>query len=169
MNEEVIDFAVSFSINIKMTSADAPWQNGAVERHHATADIIFEKLLLKNPKMDPQEAINHAARFAPLQLMMGQSPQFPDLAEVSPASSSLKSSSKYMKTLKNIDAARVKFREIECDAKLKKAMSEKINPNVEKSYMVKHYTSGLEIFLEESQLRRSDRTTMEKLVSRRLC
>ena len=86
--------------------------------------------------MDPQEAINHAARFAPLQLMMGQSPQFPDLAEVSPASSSLKSSSKYMKTLKNIDAARVKFREIECDAKLKKAMSEKINLNVEKSYSI---------------------------------
>ena len=46
-----------------------------------------------------------------------------------------------MKTLKNIDAARVRFREVECAAKLKKALSEKINPNVEK-----HYNMGDPVF-----------------------
>jgi hypothetical protein len=58
---QVLDFAAAMDINIKMTSAEAPWQNGLVERHHATADIIFEKLLKDNPKMSPQEAVNHAA------------------------------------------------------------------------------------------------------------
>ena len=66
--------------------------------------------------------------------MMGQSPQYPGLAEANPASSNLKSSSKYMKTLKNIDSARVKFREIDCNEKIKKVMGERINPNVEKPY-----------------------------------
>ena len=107
LNEEVLDFAASFNINIKMTAAEAPWQNGVVERHHATADIIYEKLLMDNPKMNQQEAINHASfaknseinqtRFSPLQLMMGQNPLFPGLAEACPASSNLKSSNKYMK------------------------------------------------------------------------
>ena len=41
-----------------------------------------------------------------------------------------------MKTLKKIDKARVMFREIECDEKLKKMMSQRINPNVEKSYNI---------------------------------
>ena len=97
-----------------------------------------------NPNMKPQEAINHAAfaknsdtnqtGFSPIQLMTGQNPKFPGLSEANPASSNLESSSKYMKTLKAIDAARVKMREIDCDAKLKKVRSERINPNVEKLY-----------------------------------
>ena len=114
LNMEVFDFAAAMHINIKMTSADAdaPWQNGVVERHHATADIVFEKMLLENRKMDCQEAINHASfaknseinqsRFSALQLMFGQSPQFPGLAEVSPASTNLNSSNKYIKTLKTL-------------------------------------------------------------------
>ena len=41
-----------------------------------------------------------------------------------------------MKTLKKIDKARVMFKEIECDEKLKKMMSQRINPNVEKLYNI---------------------------------
>ena len=144
LNEEMIDFAASLNIQIKMTAANAPWQNGVVERHHATADIIYDKMMLENPKMTAQEAVNHAAfaknsevnqtRFSAMQLMMGQNPHFPGLAEANPASSNLKSSSKYMRTLKNIDDARVKFREIDTDDKLKKVMGQRINPNVEKLY-----------------------------------
>ena len=82
-----------------MTAANAPWQNGIVERHHATADIIYEKMILENPNMSPPEAVNYAAfaknseinntRFSALQLMMGQHPHFPGLAEANPASSNL--------------------------------------------------------------------------------
>ena len=146
LNDEMINFAASLDIHIKMTAADAPWQNGVVERHHATADIIYEKMMSENHEMLPQEAIDFASfaknseinqtRFSALHLMMGQNPNFPGLAEANPASSNLKSSNKYMKTLRNIDDARVKVREIECNNKLKKVMGEKINPNVEKAYKI---------------------------------
>ena len=37
-------------VHIKMTAAEAPWQNGIVERNHETADVIFQKLILDDPK-----------------------------------------------------------------------------------------------------------------------
>ena len=131
-------------VHIKMTAAEAPWQNGIVERNHATADVIFKKLILDDPKRDFQEAVNFAAfaknsevnktRFSALQLMSGQNPHFPGLAEVGPASSNLDSTTKYMKKLKCLDEIRVKFRETDCDEKLRKVMGERLNPNVERTY-----------------------------------
>ena len=61
LNNQVVNFAATMNTTIKMTSANSPWQNGLVERHHATADIIYEKMRAENPSMDPQTAINHAA------------------------------------------------------------------------------------------------------------
>ena len=100
--------------------------------------------MLENPKLTPQEAINHAAfakncevnqtRFSPLQLMSGQSTHFPGLEDVNPASLSCHSSSKFLKALKTIDSGRVKFREVDCDMKLKQVMTERISPNVERKY-----------------------------------
>ena len=144
INEEVLDFASSLNIGIKVTSANAPWQNGVVERQHATVDILYDKIVKENPGIKPQEAINQAAfaknseinetRFSPLLLMMGQNPHFPGLEGSNPASTNLDSCNKYMKTLKTIDFCRVKYREVDCDTKIKKVMSQKLNPNVEKSY-----------------------------------
>jgi hypothetical protein len=144
LNAKVLDFAAAMDVDIKMTSANAPWQNGIVERHHATADLIYEKLMSENSSMKPQEAINQAAfaknsdtnqtGFSPIQLMTGMNPKFPGLAEVNPASSNMQSCNKYMRTLKAMDTARVKIREIDCDSKVKKVMSQKVNPNVERFY-----------------------------------
>ena len=104
LNEEVLEFASALNVSIKMTAGEAPWQNGVVERNHATADIVFEKILLDNPNLTLQEAVNHAAfsrnceinstRFSPMQLMTGQSPHFPGLEDMTPASSNLESTSK---------------------------------------------------------------------------
>ena len=139
LNNTMVNFAATMNINIKMTAADAPWQNGLVERHHATADIIAE-----NPTMSIQTAINHAAfakntdvnvsGFSPLQIIMEQNPSFPGLAETTQASSNLDSSSKVMRALRNIDEVRVKYREQDCNEKLKKIRSQRINPGVEKHY-----------------------------------
>ena len=94
--------------------------------------------------MTPQEAVDHAAfaknceinqaGYSPLQLIMGQNPTFPGLAEVSLASTNLDSSSKAMRALKRIDEVRVKFRKYDCDEKLKKVRSQRINPCVERNY-----------------------------------
>ena len=58
LNQEVIDFASTLDTTIKMTAANAPWQNGTVERNHAVADIILEKIMIDNPGMKIQDAIN---------------------------------------------------------------------------------------------------------------
>ena len=99
LNEEVLDFAAAMDLEIKMTAAEAPWQNGIVERHHASADIIIEKYLTEDPSMDIQEAINVASfarnsetnktGFSALQLMSGHNPHFPGLGEAIPASSDM--------------------------------------------------------------------------------
>ena len=61
LNQELIDYAATQNIQIKMTAANAPWQNGCVERNHATADIIYQKLLDEDPNMPHQAAVNKAA------------------------------------------------------------------------------------------------------------
>ena len=129
LNEKLLDFVAAMNVNIKMTRAEAPWQNGVIEKQHATADIIFKKLMTDNPKMDVQSCCickkntdTNQTGFPPIQLMTGQNPKFPGLSEANPASSNLE------------NYARVKMREIDCDAKLKKVRSERINPKVEKFY-----------------------------------
>ena len=92
-------------------------------------DAVDKAAFAKNSEVN-------STKFTALQLMMGQNPSFPGIAEVNPTTTNLDSSSKYMKSLKKIDKARVMFREIECNEKLKKVMSQRINPNVEKSYKI---------------------------------
>ena len=51
-----------------------------------------------------------------------------------------------MKALKNIDDARVKYREYDCNEKLKKTRSQRINPCVEK-----HYDMGEPVIFRDSK------------------
>ena len=53
LNNDVVNFAAKMNTTIRMTSANAPWQNGLVERHHATADTIYERIRKDNPEMSP--------------------------------------------------------------------------------------------------------------------
>ena len=92
LNQELIDYAANQNIQIRMTAANAPCQNGCVERNHASADIIFQILIEEDPSMPYQAAINKAAfarnskvnktKLTALQLMMGQNPHFPGLTEI---------------------------------------------------------------------------------------
>ena len=146
LNNDLINFAASQDTIIKMTAANSPWQNGIVERHHATADVIFEKLSLENPNMSAQEIVDKAAMaknsevgrsgFSPLQLVMGQNPSFPGFGQVTKASSNLDHSSKFLRALRDIDDVRVQYRKFDCDEKLKKVRSQKINPCVERSFEI---------------------------------
>ena len=77
---------------------------------------------------------------------MGQNPTFPGLSEVTPASNNSDDSSRAMKALKRIKNARVSFRKIDCDEKLRKVRSLKINPAVER-----HYEMGDPVFFRDSK------------------
>ena len=129
-----------------MTAANAPWQNGVVGRNHATADIIVEKLILDDPNIPIQEAINQASfaknsevnktGYSALQLVNGRNATYPGLDEQTTTSSNFDNANRYMKLLKNIDKSRVLYRQIECDEKLKKLRSQRINPAVERFYKI---------------------------------
>ena len=58
LNEDLIDFASSLNISIKMTSASSPWSNGSCERAHATVEKIVEKILEDDPKIGIQKAVD---------------------------------------------------------------------------------------------------------------
>ena len=155
-NNEVIEFAATLNTKIKMTSSNSPWQNGIIERHHYTADLVYEKIMSENPKMNPQVAVNYAAfakncetsrsGFSPLQLVMGRNPSFPGLSDISPGNYNLDNSSKAMRALNILDKARVTHREFDCSEKLKKVKSQKINPSVEA-----HYSMGDSVLFRDAK------------------
>ena len=94
--------------------------------------------------MDPQVAVNYASfaknsevnrsGFSPLQIVMGRNPSFPGLSDASPVISNFDSSSKVFGALKRLDQVRVKYRELECNEKLKKIQTQNLNPSVEANF-----------------------------------
>ena len=109
-----------------------------------TADIILSKILAEDSNIDIQSAIDKASLvknsevnrlgFSAIQLVLGQNPTYPGLGEVNPTSNNLDSSSKAIRSLKDLDNMRVRFREADCSDKLKQLRSQRINPSVEKFY-----------------------------------
>ena len=57
MNDQVLDFGASLNVQKTMTGAYGPWQNVTVERLHATAEVIVQKLIENGPKMSLQYAM----------------------------------------------------------------------------------------------------------------
>jgi transposase InsO family protein len=132
LNENMIDFASTLNITIKMTAASSPWMNGSCERAHATVDRLVEKILEDDPKVDLQRAVDLACfvknseinqtGFSPIQLFTGRSPTFPGLSDCYPASVDLEGSNEYIKVLRRMDHARVEARKIDCSQRLKTAL-----------------------------------------------
>ena len=65
----------------------SPWSNGINERNHHSCDVVVNRLLMEDPKMKVQVAINKAAwvhntnisgkGFTPLQIATGQGSKIP--------------------------------------------------------------------------------------------
>ena len=144
LNEDFIDFAAALNITVKMTAASSPWMNGSCERAHATVDKMVEKILLDEPKIGLQKAVDLACfvknteinktGFSPLQLFCGKSPSFPGLSDCSPSSIELEGNNEYIKILRRMDEVRVSARQIDCNQRMKLALKSKVNPSCEKSY-----------------------------------
>ena len=127
-----------------MTAASSPWMNGSCERAHATVDKMVEKILLDEPKIGLQKAVDLACfvknteinktGFSPLQLFCGKSPSFPGLSDCSPSSIELEGNNEYIKILRRMDEVRVSARQIDCNQRMKLALKSKVNPSCEKSY-----------------------------------
>ena len=144
LNEDLIDFAASLNISIKMTSASSPWSNGSCERAHATVDKIVEKMLEDDPKIGLQKAVDWACfvknteinktGFSPMQLFTGKSPTFPGLSDCSPANIHMEGNNEYLNILRRMDIVRNEARKIDCDQRMKTALKSKINSSLGHSY-----------------------------------
>ena len=128
MNFDLIDFAASLNISIKMTSASSHWSNGSCERAHATVDKIVEKILEDDPKIGLQKDVDWACfvknteinktGFFPLQLFTGKSPTFPGLSDCSTANIEMDGNNEYLKVLRRMDKVRIEARKVDCDQRL---------------------------------------------------
>ena len=144
LNEDLIDFASSLNITIKMTSASSPWSNGSCERAHATVDRIVEKILEDDPKTSLQKAVDLACfvknteinktGFSPIQLFTGKSPSFPGLSDCSPANVEMEGNNEFLKILRRMDKVRIEARKVDCDQRMKTALRSKINSSCQRSY-----------------------------------
>ena len=144
LNDDLIEFAGALGINIKMTAASSPWMNGSCERAHATVDIMVEKILEDDSKIDLQKAVDLACfvknteinktGFSSLQLFCGRSPAFPGLSDCTPANIHLEGNNEYLKVLRRLDMTRAEARKIDCNQRMKTALKSKINTACEKSY-----------------------------------
>ena len=73
------------------TAVEAPWSNGLCERNHAIVDNMIHKLLEDNPDCPLERALAWAchakntlqmkAGFSPFQLVFGQNPKLPGIAD----------------------------------------------------------------------------------------
>ena len=59
-NKELKELGNHFGILIKHTAAYSPWANGLNERNHATVDFMLNKMLLENPTMPKEMALQYA-------------------------------------------------------------------------------------------------------------
>ena len=144
LNADVIDFAASLDITVRMTAASSPWMNGSCERNHATVDRILEKILEDDPKIGLQKAVDLACfvknteinktGFSPLQLFCGRSPTFPGLSDCTPSSIELDGNNEYLAVLRRLDNARIEARRIDCDHRMKTALKSKINTSCQRAY-----------------------------------
>ena len=145
LNEDLIDFAATLDISIRMTAASSPWMNGACERSHATVDRLVEKIMEDDPKLTIQKAVDLAcfvknsevnkSGFSSIQLTCGKSPHFPGYSDCTPGGVELEGSNEYLRILRRMDQARVSARQIDCNQRIKVALKSKINPACGKSYV----------------------------------
>ena len=88
-NAEYLDAMGQYNIEVCATGAESPWSNGVCERNHAVVDLMVEKMMLEDDKLQVDEALAHAVSaknalqnhngFTPIQLVTGSLPNLPSI------------------------------------------------------------------------------------------
>ena len=136
-NEQMREVASALNVELASTGANAPWQNGTVERNHMTTDSIINAVKRDYPNMSLEVALAWAINavnsmssvrgFSPYQLVFGKSIKLPNILEDPPPAWEEPQKSKHLvDTLNAIHAARVNYTKAERCERLKKALKAKI-------------------------------------------
>ena len=136
-NEDMREVASQLNTQLLSTGANAPWQNGTVERNHMTTDSIISAILRDYPKMSLEVALAWAINavnsmssvrgFSPYQLVFGKSIKLPNILEDPPPTwDEPKKSKELIDTLNAIHKARESYTKAERCERIKKALKAKI-------------------------------------------
>ena len=139
-NEQMREVASALNVELLTTGANAPWQNGIVERNHMTSDSIISAVLRDYPKMSLEVALAWAINavnsmssvrgFSPYQLVFGRSIKLPNILEDPPPAWEEPQQSKHLiDTLNAIHKARVEYTKAERCERIRKALKAKIRVN----------------------------------------
>jgi len=88
LNEKFKSLLQAHGVGLRTTSTFSPQQNGVNERNHGTADILVTRIMMNDPTLTLQQAVNKAAwakntvitspqGFSPFQLVYSRNPTIP--------------------------------------------------------------------------------------------
>ena len=150
-NQELMDMAEAFNINLVTTPAESPWANGLCERYNSVLGEMTCKIL-EDVKchisvavawaVNAKNCLHNIHGFSPSQLVFGYTPILPSVHVNKPPALSETSYSKYLEDhLEALRKARSAFIHTESSARIKRALSH----NIRSSGDVK-YTTGDNVY-----------------------
>ena len=136
-NDMLSEFSNKMGIKLSFSAAHSPWQNGVNERGHGTVDLLFFKILSDNSDLSLQEALNLACYtknceinktgFSALQIVYGRSPKIISNFEPTVLTMDVVNDSEMARVqIDRIRKARLAYRQLEVDAKIKIMLNERI-------------------------------------------
>ena len=142
VGEEVRELRVFFNIKHVTTAPYAPWQAGAVERHHKYLDEMFLSMLRDHPTCDRNAALLWACAvknslvnqhgFTPSQLALGFNPTLPNILEGTPRyMEGFTTSQAVADHINYLSSAKKAYAKVDSCDKLKKALLEYRDPSSE--------------------------------------
>ena len=136
-NEEMRELGSQLNAVLLTTGANAPWQNGTVERNHMTTDTIIQAVKRDYPKMSLEvalawsvtavNAMSSVRGFSPHQLVFGRQIKLPNIIDdPPPAWEEPKKSKTLLEHLEALHTTREMYTKAERCEKLKRALRAKI-------------------------------------------
>ena len=135
VNNEILDFAEKFNVDLKTTAAESAWSNGLVEKHNGILGDMLDKVM-KDTNCCAEIALQWAVAaknclmnvfgFSPNVLVFGKNPSFPSVIDNRPPANNPTSVSRYLSDILNaLHSARNAFIQQESSEKLQRALARK--------------------------------------------
>ena len=135
VNQDFVDLAEKFNVNLKTTAAEAAWSNGLCERHNGIlANTIKKVMESSNCSIDvavhwavaAKNSLANVYGFSPNMLVFGRNPNYPNgFINLPPANNTFCLNDYVAENLRAMHAARQSFIQQESAERLRRALNRK--------------------------------------------
>jgi len=138
LNEKFKGLLQAHGVGLRTTSTFSPQQNGVNERNHGTADILVKRIMMDDPSLTLQQAVNKAAwakntvitspqGFSPFQLVYSRNPTIPGWSHCpAGAFENLTDNEVALKILEHAIKNRIIAQQIDADNRIKTAFKDRL-------------------------------------------